>query len=66
MGNSEFRLQFMLDLTGTQLDKFPLRLKDLVVMDLDQKMGPESVIWGTSNPIRDLTPMGHDGDFYYG
>ncbi|MDG4856439.1 phage terminase large subunit [Mesorhizobium sp. WSM4982] len=66
MGNSEFRLQFMLDLTGTLLDKFPLRLKDLVVMDLDQKMGPDSVIWGTSNPIRDLTPMGHDGDFYYG
>lgn len=66
MGNSEFRLQFMLDLTGTMLSKFPLRAKDLIVMDLDPKMGPDQVIWGTSQPIRDLTPMGHDGDFYYG
>lgn len=66
MGNSEFRLQFMLDLTGTLLDKFPLRLKDLIVMDLDDKMGPDTVIWGTSQPLRDLTPMGHDGDFYHG
>jgi hypothetical protein len=66
MGNSEFRLQFMLDLTGTMLSKFPLRAKDLIVMDLDPKMGPDQVIWGTTAPLRDLTPMGHDGDFYYG
>lgn len=66
MGNSEFRLQFMIDLTGTMLSKFPLRAKDLIVMDLDPKMGPDQVIWGTSQPLRDLTPMGHDGDFYYG
>jgi hypothetical protein len=66
MGNSEFRLQFMIDLTGTMLSKFPLRAKDLIVMDLDPKMGPDQIIWGTSQPVRDLVPMGHDGDFYYG
>jgi hypothetical protein len=66
MGTSEFKLQFLLDLTGTMLSKFPLRLKDLIVMDLDPKMGPDQVIWGTSQPIRDLTPMGHDGDHFYG
>jgi hypothetical protein len=65
MGTSEFRLQFMLDLTGTLLDRFPLRLKDLIVMDLPDDMGPGEVIWGTTHPLRDLTPMGHDGDYYY-
>lgn len=66
MGNSEFQLQFMLDLSGSFTDKFPLRLKDLVVMDLDDRMGPDEVIWSTKNLQRDLPVMGHDGDFYYG
>ncbi|WP_269929931.1 phage terminase large subunit [Aminobacter sp. HY435] len=66
MGNSEFRLQFMLDLSGSFMDKFPLRLKDLTVMDLDDRMGPDEVIWGSTNLQRDLPVMGHDGDFYYG
>lgn len=66
IGNSEFRLQFMLDLTGVAMDRYPLRLKDLVVMDLDDKMGPDEVIWGTTQLHRDLPVMGHDGDFYYG
>lgn len=66
MGNSEFRLQFMLDLTGMSIDKFPLRLRDLIVMDLDDRNGPDAVVWGTTNLMRDLPVMGHDGDFYYG
>jgi hypothetical protein len=66
MGNSEFRLQFMLDLSGASLDKYPLKLKDLIVMDLDDKMGPDEVIWGTTNLLRDLPVMGQNGDFFYG
>lgn len=66
MGNSEFQLQFMLDLSGIAIDKFPLLLKDLTVMDLDDRMGPDEVIWGSTNLQRDLPVMGHDGDFYYG
>lgn len=66
MGNSEFRLQFMLDLTGSFVDKYPLRLKDLVVMDLDDERAPEEVVWGTTNLQRDLPIMGMEGDFYYG
>lgn len=65
MGNSEFQLQFMLDLSGTFVDKYPLKLKDLSVMDLDDHSGPEEVAWGTSEPDRDLPVMGFDGDFFY-
>lgn len=66
MGNTEFRLQFMLDLTGSFLDKYPLKLRDLIVMDLDDSTGPEEVVWGNTNILRDLPVMGFDGDFYHG
>lgn len=65
MGNSEFRLQFMLDLAGSFIDKYPLKLKDLMVMDLEADQGPEEVVWGTSKPDRDLPVMGFDGDYYH-
>lgn len=65
MGNSEFRLQFMLDLTGSFVDKFPLKLRDLMVMDLDPEKGPEELVWGQTAPDRDLPVMGFDGDYYY-
>lgn len=65
MGNSEFTLQFMLDLMGVASGT-PLLLKDLIVMDLDDHVGPDKVVWGTTNLQRDLPVMGHDGDFYYG
>lgn len=64
IGNSEFRLQFMLDLTGSFTDKYPLKLKDLMVMDLDPKKGPEELTWGTTHPDRDLQVLGFDGDYY--
>lgn len=64
MGKSEFRLQFMLDLSGTFTDRFPLKLKDLMVMDLDANKAPEDLVWGTTHPDRDLPVMGFDGDYY--
>lgn len=64
MGSSEYQLQFMLDLTGSFIDKYPLRLKDLITMDLEDSKGPEDLAWGTTAPDRDLPVMGFDGDFY--
>lgn len=66
MGASEFQLQFMLDLKGFSRDKYPLKLKDLIVMDLDDRRGPETVTWGNTHIHRDLPIRGFDGDFYYG
>lgn len=66
MGKSEFLLQFMLDLKGFSRDKYPLKLRDLIVMDLDDQQGPEEVVWGNTHVERDLPVMGFDGDFYHG
>jgi hypothetical protein len=67
MGNSEFRLQFMLDLNGSFIDRYPLKLKDLLVMELDANRAPEELVWGINSANRDpdLPVMGGDGDYYH-
>lgn len=66
MGSTEFNLQFMLDLRMTFSEKYPLKLKNLIVMDIDPERGHEDIAWGNSHIERDLPVMGFDGDFYYG
>lgn len=63
-GRSGFRLQFMLDTRLTDANKYPLRLSDLVVLDLDNELAPQKVIWGsTSNlHLKELPNVGLSND----
>ena len=45
MGRSNFMLQFMLDTSLSDADKFPLKCADLIVTSVNPKSAPESVIW---------------------
>lgn len=66
-GRSGYALQFLLDTSLSDADRYPLKLRDLIVMDLDIERGPEVVAWGTSGPaINDLPLLGFEGDRYYG
>ena len=67
LGNSEFALQFMLDTSLADRDKYPLKVRDLMVMSLDPRRGPESVTWTNDDDcrIKDLPMLGFEGDFYY-
>lgn len=65
LGNSEFALQFMLDTSLSDIGKYPLKFRDLIVMDLDLKRGPEEVVWGTSQRITDLPLLGFAGDYFH-
>lgn len=67
-GASGYALQFMLDTRLADADKFPLKLRDLIVMSLDQKRGPASLAWAADprTVLQDLPVMGFDGDRYYG
>jgi len=67
LGNSEFALQFMLDFTLSDANKYPLKLKDLMVMALDRKKGPEAVAWSNDPQHRmpELPAMGFQGDYYH-
>jgi len=67
-GKAGFALQFMLDTSLSDADKYPLRLSDIPVMNLDPNMGPSKVVWGPgkNNALNDLPTLGLAGDAYYG
>lgn len=65
-GRSGFALQFQLDTSLTDAERYPLRLRDLIVMDLDKKRGPVDLIWNTDKKnIVDIPTVGMAGDKYY-
>ena len=67
LGRSEFALQFMLDTSLSDQDKYPLKVHDLMVLSLDHRRGPDSVVWSgdPQHRILDLPSMGFDGDYYH-
>ena len=67
MGRSNFMLQFMLDTSLSDADKFPLKCADLVVTSVNPKSAPESVVWCSDpqNVIKDLPIVGLPGDYFY-
>lgn len=66
-GRSGFNLQFMLDTSLSDQDKYPLKLSDLVVMNTNPTTAPEKVIWASSPELRieDIPCVGLALDAYY-
>lgn len=66
-GRSGFALQFMLDTTLSDADRYPLRIRDLLVATLDPRMAPAKLVWGNSvdNVINDLPNTALAGDRYH-
>lgn len=66
-GRSGYALQFMLDTRLSDADRYPLRLSDLVVMDVHPELAPTNVIWaGDPALVRDDLPnVGLAGDRLY-
>lgn len=67
LGASEFALQFMLDTSLADTNRYPLKLHDLMVMPCDDKKAPDTVIWtqAPENRLFDLPSLGFEGDHYY-
>jgi len=66
-GRSGFALQFMLDPSLSDADRYPLKLKDFIVMDIDIEKAPEKVIHSSSpeKVLKDLPSVGFSGDYFY-
>ncbi len=45
MGNAKFQLQYMLNTTLSDADRYPLKLNNLIVADFDTKQGPCLPVW---------------------
>ena len=67
MGRSNFMLQFMLDTSLSDAEKFPLKFSDLIINPVNPETAPENIIWCSSkdNIIKELPCVGLPGDYYY-
>ena len=63
-GRSGFALQFMLDTTLSDQDRYPLKLSDLIVMPIDPQKAPAKIVWGNrkEEQLTDLPNIGFSGD----
>ena len=66
-GRAGFSLQFMLDTSLSDQDRYPLKLSDLIVMNCNSENAPEKAIWAASPDLveHDLPNVGFNGDRYY-
>lgn len=66
-GRSGFALQFMLDTSLSDAEKYPLKLEDLIVLPLDHTMAPVKIAWssGTEYALHDVPSTGMGNDRFY-
>lgn len=64
-GRSGFALQFMLDTSLSDADRYPLKLSDLIVYPCDNDTAPEKLVYGIFKPLNELPNVGLSGDRYY-
>lgn len=67
-GRSGYALQFMLDTSLSDANKYPLRLSDLVVMDLSNDIAPVQLAWAGDPKLSwgdEVPVVGLEGDRLY-
>lgn len=66
-GKARYKLQYMLDTTLSDIEKYPLKLADLIVMDLDSEKAPTHIEYGSEKRLTlyDIKHSGFRGDFIY-
>ena len=67
MGRSNYMLQFQLDTTLSDAEKFPLKCADLIVTSVNPVNAPDAIIWCSDpkNVIKELPTVGLPGDYFY-
>lgn len=66
-GRSGFMLQFMLNTQLSDEDRFPLKVRDMVIMDVDREKAPMKVNWlpDPKRELKDLPNLAMQGDRFY-
>ena len=65
VGPTLFSLHYKLDTSLADKDKYPLKLSDIIVLDLNNEVCPEKIIWASSYPLKKVPSFGMSGDCYY-
>ena len=61
-------MQFMLDARLSDVDRYPLKLSDLIVTPIDKELAPEKLVWASSPDLEydgSIPNVGLSGDRYY-
>ena len=66
-GRTGYALQFMLNPRLSDADRYPLKINDLIVSDVDVDLAPEKIMWSSDpdNENKDLPNVGLGGDRYH-
>ena len=66
-GRSGFALQFMLDTRLSDAERYPLKVGDLLVMDIPTHEAPEKLSWSSDDEyiIEELPNVAFNGDHYH-
>jgi len=66
-GRSGFALQFMLDTRLSDAERYPLKVSDLVVMDVPTSEAPDKVVWasGEQYVVQELPNVAFNGDYFH-
>lgn len=67
IGRSTFMLQFMLDTSLSDAEKYPLRCRDMGVFSCSGPMGPVKLSWASAQDtiVNDLPVLGFSGDRWH-
>jgi hypothetical protein len=67
VSRTRFALQNMLDTSLGDEDRYPLKLRDLIITDLEPESGPEQLLWTNDDRRKlELPCVGLTGDGFYG
>lgn len=64
IGNSAFQLQYNLDPSDSDDTKFPLKLRDLIVTDIDIQDNPVKIVYSSMNRLYSLKHYGFPTDYF--
>tara|TARA_B100000519_G_scaffold200661_1_gene214341 strand:- start:2325 stop:3986 length:1662 start_codon:yes stop_codon:yes gene_type:complete len=67
-GRTGFAMQFMLDTRLSDIDRFPLKTSDLIVMSVDPEVAPEKLVWARDPKLEwdsSVPNVGLSGDRFY-
>ena len=62
-----FLLQYQLDTSLTDAERYPLKTRDLIVATADRAVAPGRLVWGSApdQALTDVENVGFDGDRFY-
>lgn len=66
-GRSGFALQYQLRTKLSDAERYPLKVRDLIVMDIDNERAPEKPIWcnDETHTMKQLVNLAMNGDYFH-